>query len=65
MKEILDHAKKNFITWAVMFVVGFGLGKALTYESIVADCEVLGMFRVGGYGAHCNISKVPAKEIKK
>jgi hypothetical protein len=65
MKEILDLAKKNFITWLVMFAVGFGLGKALTYENIIADCEVLGMFRVGNYGAHCSISKVPAKEIKK
>jgi len=65
MKEILDHAKKNFITWLVMFAVGFGLGKAITYGNIVADCEVLGMFRVGDYGAHCNISKVPAKDLKK
>lgn len=65
MKEILDHAKKNFITWLLMFVVGFGMGKILTYENIVADCEVLGMFRIGGYGAQCHISKVPAKDPKK
>jgi hypothetical protein len=65
MKEVVDHAKKNFITWAVMFAVGFGLGKLITYNNIIADCEVLGMFRVGDYGAHCYISKVPAKEIKK
>lgn len=65
MKEILANAKKNFITWLVMFVVGFGLGKAITYNNIVADCEILGMFRVGNYGAHCYVSKVPAKEPKK
>lgn len=65
MKEILDSAKKNFITWLVMFAVGFGLGKLITYNNIIADCEVLGMFRVGDYGAHCNISKVPAKDLKK
>jgi hypothetical protein len=26
---------------------------------------VLGMFRVGDYGAQCRISKVPAKEPQK
>jgi hypothetical protein len=65
MKEILDLAKKNFITWMVMFAVGFGLGKLITYNNIVADCEVLGMFRIGEYGAHCRISKVPAKDPNK
>jgi len=65
MKEILEHTKKNFITWLVMFAVGFGLGKLITYSNIVADCEVLGMFRVGDYGAQCRISKVPAKETQK
>jgi hypothetical protein len=65
MKEILEHAKKNFITWAVMFVVGFCLGKLITYNNIVADCEVLGMFRIGDYGAQCRISKVSAKESQK
>ena len=65
MKEVLDHAKKNFITWLVMFAVGFGLGKLITYNNIVADCEVLGMFRIGDHGAQCYIHKVPAKEIKK
>lgn len=65
MKEILDHAKKNFITWLVMFVVGFGLGRTITYINIVADCEVLGMFRVGDHGAQCYIHKVPAKEPAK
>jgi hypothetical protein len=65
MKEILDLARKNFITWLIMFVVGFGLGRAITYNNIVADCEVLGMFRVGDYGAQCRISDVPAKDPKK
>jgi len=65
MKEILDSAKKNFITWLVMFAVGFGLGKVITYNNIVADCEILGMFRVGDYGAHCYVSKVPGKDPKK
>jgi hypothetical protein len=65
MKELLDHTKKNFITWLVMFVVGFGLGRLITYNNIIADCEVLGMFRVGEYGAHCRISKVPAKDPQK
>lgn len=65
MKEILDLAKKNFITWLVMFAVGFGIGKVITYDNIIADCEVLGMFRVGDYGAQCRISKVPAKEFQK
>ena len=65
MKEILDHAKKNFITWLLMFAVGFGMGKLITYNNIVADCEVLGMFRIGEYGAQCHIHKVPAKDPKK
>jgi hypothetical protein len=65
MKEILENAKKNAVTWFVMFAVGFGIGKLITYSNIIADCEVLGMFRVGDYGAQCRISKVPAKEIQK
>ena len=65
MKELLDHTKKNFITWMVMFAIGFGFGKLITYNNIVADCEVLGMFRIGDYGAQCRISKVPAKEPQK
>jgi hypothetical protein len=65
MKEVVEHAKKNFITWLVMFVVGFGLGRLITYNNIVADCEVLGMFRIGDYGAQCRISNVSAKNPNK
>lgn len=65
MKEIVEHTKKNFITWMVMFAIGFGLGKLITYNNIVADCEILGMFRIGDYGAQCRISNVPAKDPKK
>jgi hypothetical protein len=65
MKELLDTAKKNAITWLVMLSIGFGMGKLVTYNNIVADCEVLGMFRIGDYGAQCRISKVPAKDPQK
>jgi hypothetical protein len=65
MKELLESAKKNAITWFVMLSIGFGIGKLFTYNNIIADCEVLGMFRIGDYGAQCRISKVPAKEPQK
>jgi hypothetical protein len=65
MKEILDNAKKNAIAWVVMITIGFGIGKLFTYNDIIADCEVLGMFRIGEYGAQCRISKVPAKDPQK
>jgi hypothetical protein len=65
MKEILDNAKKNAIAWFTMLTIGFGLGKLITYNNIIADCEVLGMFRIGDYGAQCRISKVSAKEYQK
>ena len=65
MKEFLENAKKNAITWFVMLLIGFGIGKLFTYDNIIADCEVLGMFRIGEYGAQCRISKVPAKEPQK
>jgi hypothetical protein len=65
MKEILEIVKKNAVVWIVILTIGFGIGKIFTYENIIADCEVLGMFRIGEYGAQCRISKVPAKEPQK
>lgn len=65
MKEILENAKKNAIAWFTMLAIGFGLGKAFTYDSIVADCEVLGMFRIGTFATQCYTSKVSAKDPKK
>jgi hypothetical protein len=65
MKELLDTVKKNAWVWSFFLMFGFSLGNIVTYNSIIADCEVLGMFRVGDYGAQCRISKVPAKEPQK
>jgi hypothetical protein len=65
MKEILNSVKKNAWVWSFFLIFGFSLGNLITYNNIIADCEVLGMFRVGNHGAQCYIHKVPAKEPAK
>lgn len=59
MKEIWDSTKKNAWTWLFMIIFGFGLGKLFTYNSIVIDCKVLSMFRVGDIAFDCRMSKAP------
>lgn len=58
MKELWEHFKRNVLVWLLMLTTGFGLGKAFTYMNVAADCQVLGMFRIGMTAVDCRISKV-------
>jgi hypothetical protein len=55
MKDILENEKKNAWLWLFLLTFGFGLGKLYTYDSIVLDCRVLGMFRFADHAFYCKV----------
>jgi hypothetical protein len=55
MKDIWENAKKNAWLWLFLLTFGFGLGKLYTYDSIVLDCRVLGMFRFADHAFYCKV----------
>jgi hypothetical protein len=47
---------RNLLIGALTFVIfGFVAGKIYTWDSIVMDCKVLGMFRIANVPFHCKM----------
>ena len=57
MKDIFESFKKNFVTYMFLLITGFGIGKAMTYNNILTDCRVLGMFRVSDTPVGCRVGE--------
>ena len=57
MKDIIESFKKNYVAITLLLLVGFGIGKSMTYSIVVADCRVLGMFRVGDTPIGCRVGE--------
>ena len=55
MKEIWDKVKFYAGAWVVALVIGFFLGKSYGYQTLIADCKVLGMTRFGDVPMGCRI----------
>ena len=55
VKAWWEEAKRQFVWMAVAFVLGFGLGKLYTWDTIITDCKVLGSFRIANTAFHCKM----------
>jgi hypothetical protein len=57
--ELKDEVKRTAWMYLLMLIVGYGFGKSFTYESLIYDCKVMGMFRIADVAFDCRMSKVP------
>jgi hypothetical protein len=55
MKEYFVEAKKQATWMLIALVVGFGLGKIYTWDTVITDCKVLGTFRIANTAFHCKM----------
>ena len=49
------EAKRQMVWMLIALVVGFGLGKLYTWDTIITDCKVLGVFRIANTAFHCKM----------
>lgn len=49
------EAKRQLIWMLIAFVVGFGMGKVYTWDTLITDCKVLGVFRIANTAFHCKM----------
>ena len=56
MKEFWLELKKSVWVSIVLIVIGFCGGKIYTYDSIIADCKIVGAFRVLNTAFACRIN---------
>ena len=49
------EAKKQLMWMTVAMVVGFGLGKIYTWDTLITDCKVLGVFRIANTAFQCKM----------
>lgn len=54
-KGAWQYAKKQMVWLAVAMAVGFGLGKLYTWDTTIADCRVLGSFRIANTAFQCKM----------
>ena len=57
LKTAWSEVKKTVTVWLIALVIGFGLGKVYTIDSIITDCKVLGMTRFGNVPMGCRIGE--------
>ena len=49
------EAKKQLMWMTIAMVVGFGLGKIYTWDTLITDCKVLGVFRIANTAFQCKM----------
>ena len=49
------EAKKQFMWMTIAMAVGFGFGKIYTWDTLIADCKVLGVFRIANTAFQCKM----------
>ena len=49
------EAKKQLMWMTIAMVVGFGLGKIYTWDALITDCKVLGVFRIANTAFQCKM----------
>ena len=55
MKQWIELFKDAWILCFVIFLIGISVGKIYTYDDILKDCKVLGMFRLGSTPIGCHV----------
>lgn len=55
MKKIWEIVKEDFWYLLIAFVIGAGISKLYTYDTIIKDCKVLGAFRINNTAFGCQI----------
>lgn len=61
-KSVINNLKQWWLVFGCGLALGIVLGGQTTYWSIVKDCQVLGMFRLGDSPVSCTYHLV---EVKK
>lgn len=49
------EAKKQLMWMTIAMVVGFSLGKIYTWDTLITDCKVLGVFRIANTAFQCKM----------
>ncbi len=49
------EAKKQLMWMTIAMAVGFGLGKIYTWDTLITDCKVLGVFRIANTAFQCKM----------
>jgi hypothetical protein len=57
MKELWVDIKRYVSIWCVALIIGFILGKIITWDAIITDCKVLGMTRFGNVPMGCRVGE--------
>ena len=55
VKSWWEDAKKQAMWMLIALVVGFGLGKVYTWDTLISDCKVVGAFRIANTAFHCKM----------
>ena len=53
----MDEFKRGFWASLILIAVGFSLGRTYAYDSVITDCRVLGMFRIGSTPIGCRVGE--------
>ena len=54
-KSWWDGVKKEFMVVMIAIFFGFCLGKIYTWDTIITDCKVLGVFRIANTAFSCKM----------
>jgi hypothetical protein len=55
VKEVWNDMKRYTTIWIIAIVIGFCAGKIYTWDTIITDCKVLGVFRIANTAFHCKM----------
>lgn len=55
VKEVWNDMKRYTTIWIIAIVIGFVMGKIYTWDTIITDCKVLGVFRIANTAFACKM----------
>lgn len=55
VKSAWSDFKRVALMWCVALVIGFCIGKVYTWDTIITDCKVLGVFRIANTAFQCKM----------
>lgn len=55
VKSAWSDFKRVALMWFVALVIGFCIGKVYTWDTIITDCKVLGVFRIANTAFQCKM----------
>lgn len=54
-KAVWFDARRFLVLWLIAVAFGFAMGKVYTWDSTIADCRVMGVFRIANTAFQCKI----------